>query len=93
MLREEPVFSKNKPSKRLSNPIRSALSTAHIKSSAIYTHMHVHTYTCKIRKEEIMNFRENMESIGGAKSERLMYEILSNNNKKEPCKKKRKKKA
>lgn len=40
-----------------------------------------------------MNFRENMESTGGAKSERLMYEILSNNNKKEPCKKKRKKKA
>lgn len=39
-----------------------------------------------------MNFRENMESIGGAKSERLMYEILSNNNKKEPCKKKGRKK-
>lgn len=38
-----------------------------------------------------MNFRENMESIGGAKSERLMYEILSNNNKKEPCKKKEEK--
>lgn len=53
--------------------------------------MHVHTYTCKIRKEEIMNLRENMESIGGAKSERLMYKILSNNNKKEPCKKGREK--
>lgn len=40
-----------------------------------------------------MNFRENMESIGGAKSERLMYEILSNNNKKEPCKKKKEEKS
>lgn len=52
--------------------------------------MHDHTYMHKIRIEEGMNFRGNMESIEGAKSEISLYEILSSNNKKEPCKKKEK---
>lgn len=45
-------------------------------------HIHIQTYhTHTFKKEEVMNLKGSMESIGGAESEIVMSEILNSTKK------------